>query len=80
MNTEINAIELSIDELDTFARGLAITLGYVGGFTSDVGNTFLQKNLAVGQQTFAGSTGSYTVSVTNLQQIFSKAGQSIPAK
>ncbi|RUT02502.1 hypothetical protein DSM106972_059800 [Dulcicalothrix desertica PCC 7102] len=82
MTNEINtnAIELSIDELDTVAGGLAISLGDIGGFTSDAGNSFSQKNLAVGQQTFAGPGGSYTASVTNLQEIFSKAGQSIAAK
>ncbi|BDA71069.1 hypothetical protein CAL7716_052350 [Calothrix sp. PCC 7716] len=82
MTNEINtnAIELSIDELDTVAGGLAISLGDIGGFTSDAGNSFSQKNLAVGQQTFAGPGGSYTGSVTNLQEIFSKAGQSIAAK
>ncbi|BDA73796.1 hypothetical protein CAL7716_079620 [Calothrix sp. PCC 7716] len=78
--TNSNAIELSIDELDTVAGGLAISIGDVGGFTSDAGNTFSQKNLAVGQQTFASPGGSYTASVTNFQDIFSKAGQSIAAK
>ena len=83
MSNEINntnAIELSNDELDTVAGGLSISLGDVGGFASDASNSFSQKNLAVGQQTFAGPGGSYTGSVTNLQEIFSKAGQSIAAK
>jgi hypothetical protein len=81
MSHEINnAIELSIDELDTVAGGLAISLGNVQGFASDASNSFSQKNLAVGQQTFAGPGGSYTASVTNLQEIFSNAGQAIAAK
>jgi hypothetical protein len=80
MNYENNAVELSLDELDTVAGGLAITLGDIGGFASDASNSFSQKNLAVGQQTFAGPGGSYTASVTNLQDIFSDAGQAIAAK
>jgi hypothetical protein len=80
MNNEINAVELSNDELDTVAGGLAISLGDIGGFASDASNSFSQKNLAVGQQTFAGPGGSYTGSVTNLQDIFSTAGQAIAVK
>lgn len=81
MSNEINsAVELSLDELDTLAGGLAITLGDIGGFTSDASNSFSQKNLAYGQQTFAGSGGSYTASVVGLQDILSKAGQGIAAK
>ncbi len=82
MSKEINtnAIELSFDELDTVAGGLAISLGDVQGFASDASNTFSQKNLSVGQQTFAGPGGSYTASLTNVQDIFSKAGQAIAAK
>ncbi len=78
MNT--NAVELSLDELNTVAGGLAISLGDIGGFASDASNTFSQKNLAVGQQTFAGPGGSGTASVTQLQSIFSNAGQAIAAK
>ena len=80
MNNEINAVELSDDELDTVSGGLAISLGDIGGFASDASNSFSQKNLAVGQQTFAGPGGSYTGSVTNLQEIFSTAGQAIAIK
>ncbi|GJD22658.1 hypothetical protein RIVM261_076140 [Rivularia sp. IAM M-261] len=80
MNNEINAVELSSDELDTVAGGLAISLGDIGGFASDASNSFSQKNLAVGQQTFAGPGGSYTGSVTSLQEIFSTAGQAIAIK
>ncbi len=81
MSNEINsAVELSLDELDTVAGGLAITLGDIGGFASDASNSFSQKNLPYGQQTFAGPGGSYTASVVGLQDIFSKAGQGIAAK
>ncbi len=81
MQNEINnAIELSIDELDTVAGGLAISLGDIGGFASDASNSFSQKNLGVAQQTFAGPGGSYTGSVTSLQDIFTNAGQAIAAK
>jgi hypothetical protein len=80
MNNEINAVELSFDELDTVAGGLAITLGDIGGFASDASNSFSQKQLVVGQQTFAGPTGSGTASVTSLQEIFSTAGQAIAIK
>ncbi|MBW4603072.1 MAG: CTB family bacteriocin [Calothrix sp. FI2-JRJ7] len=81
MQNEINnAVELSIDELDTVAGGLSISLGDIGGFTSDASNSFSQKNLGVAQQTFAGPGGSYTGSVTSLQDIFSNAGQAITAK
>ncbi|OKH51463.1 hypothetical protein NIES2101_17925 [Calothrix sp. HK-06] len=81
MQNEINnAVELSFDELDTVAGGLAISLGDIKGFASDASNSFSQKNLGVGQQTFAGPGGSYTGSVTSLQDIFSNAGQAIAAK
>ncbi|MDF5733827.1 MAG: CTB family bacteriocin [Rhizonema sp. PD38] len=73
----INAVELSELELDTVAGGLAISFGDVQGFASDATNTFSQKNLAVGQQTFAGPNGSGTTSLTNFQAIFSSAGQAI---
>jgi len=80
MTNEINnigAVELSEMELDTVAGGLAISFGDVQGFASDAANTFSQKNLTVGQQTFAGPGGSGTVSLTNVQEIFSSAGQAI---
>lgn len=79
MNNEINtnAVELSLDELDTVAGGLALSLGDIKGFASDASNSFSQKNLGVAQQTFAGPGGSYTGSVTQLQDISSGAGQSI---
>ncbi|GJD19272.1 hypothetical protein RIVM261_042280 [Rivularia sp. IAM M-261] len=80
MNNKLNAIELSNDELDIVAGGLAISLDDIGGFASDASNTFSQKNLAVGQQTFAGPGGSFTGSVTNLQEIISTAGQAIAVK
>ena len=76
----INAVEISSDELDSVAGGLAISFGDVQGFASDATNTFSQKNLAVGQQTFAGPNGSGTISFTNAQEIFSSAGQAIAAK
>ncbi|MDF5733826.1 MAG: CTB family bacteriocin [Rhizonema sp. PD38] len=76
----INAVELSSDELDTIAGGLVINFGDVQGFASDATNTFSQKNLTVGQQTFAGPGGSGTVSLTNTQEIISSAGQGIAAK
>ena len=71
------AIELSEDELDTVAGGLSISLGDGQGFASDASNTFEQKNLTVGQQTFAGPGGSGTASLTNLENIFSSAAQGI---
>jgi hypothetical protein len=83
MTNEMNnivAVELSDSELDTVAGGLAISFGDVKGFTSDASNSFSQKNLMVGQQTFAGPNGSGTVSMTNMQNIFSSAGQAIAAK
>ena len=71
------AVELSEQELDTVAGGLSITLGDGQGFASDASNIFTQKNLTVGQQTFAGPSGSGTASLTNLQEIFSSAAQGI---
>jgi hypothetical protein len=70
MNNEINnAIELSLDELDTVAGGAT--------YSSDGFNNFLQKNLVVGQQTFAGPGGSGTTSVTSLQEVAASAGLGI---
>ena len=71
------AVELSEQELDTVAGGLTISLGNGQGFTSDASNTFSQKNLTVGQQTFAGPSGSGTASMANLDEILSSAGQGI---
>lgn len=73
----IVAVELSSEELDTVAGGLSITLGNGQRFANDSTNSFSQKNLGIGQQTFAGPGGSGTVSMTNLQDIFSSAGQGI---
>ena len=73
------AVELSSDELDTVAGGLSISLGDGQGYASDASNKFSQKNLAVGQQTFAGPNGSGTASLTNLQEISSSAGLGIAA-
>ncbi|MEB3217445.1 MAG: CTB family bacteriocin [Nostocales cyanobacterium 94392] len=76
-NDNMNAVELSDEELDTVNGGLAISFGDVQGFASDASNSFSQKNLAVGQQTFAGPNGSATVSMANVQDIFSSAGQAL---
>ena len=79
MNSDNNmvAIELSEQELDTVAGGLAVTLGDVKGYASDAANNFSQKNLTVGQQTCAGPMGSSTGSVTLLEEIATSAGQGI---
>lgn len=80
MNSQIknmDAVELSEQELDTVAGGLAVTLGDVKGYASDAANDFFQKNLTVVQQTSAGPQGSYTGSVTKLEEISSSAGQAI---
>ena len=71
------AIELSSDELDSVHGGLSISLGDGQGFASDASNSFNQKDLAVGQQTFAGPHGSGTASLTLLEKISSTAGQGI---
>ena len=80
MSNEINnavAIELSESELDSVAGGFSITIGPGQKFASDSGNEYSLKNLTVGQQTFAGPNGSGTVLMTNVHEIFSKAGQGI---
>ncbi len=81
MTNEIKniAVELSLQELDTVAGGLSISLGDVQGYASGAANDFTQKNLSVGQQTYAGPGGSYTGSVTDLQKIASGALQNIIA-
>jgi|GEM_PF-3017379 len=76
-NDNMNAVELSLEELDTVNGGLAMSFGDVQGFASDASNSFSQKNLTVGQQTFAGPNGSATVSMANVQDIFSSAGQAL---
>ncbi|MBF2064839.1 MAG: CTB family bacteriocin [Calothrix sp. C42_A2020_038] len=80
MSNETNniyAIELSLDELDNLAGGLSLIIGDVKGFASDANNSFYQKTLTVGQQTFAGPNGSYTASLFKFQETASSAGQSI---
>ena len=80
MNSQIknmDAVELSEQELDTVAGGLAVTLGDVKGYASDAANDFFQKDLTVVQQTYAGPQGSYTGSVTNQTDTGSSAGQGI---
>ncbi len=76
----MNAVELSDDELDTVNGGLAISFGDVQGFASDASNSFSQKNLVVGQQTFAGPGGSFTDSLTHVVDISSTAGQALAVK
>ena len=71
------AVELSEQELDTVAGGLSISLGDGQGFASDASNVFSQKNLAVGQQTFAGPHGSGTASLTNVTDISTGADQGL---
>ncbi|GAB1542658.1 hypothetical protein NUACC21_53320 [Scytonema sp. NUACC21] len=71
------AVELSELELDSVAGGFSITLAPGQGFASNANNSFSQRNLVVGQQTFAGPNGSGTSSAANLQEIISTAGQGI---
>ncbi|BAY31084.1 hypothetical protein NIES2107_29380 [Nostoc carneum NIES-2107] len=78
MSTEIKniaAVELSEDELDNVAGGFGIILGDGQSLSLGTGSTFQQKNLAVGQQTFAGPNGAGTTTLVNAQEIFSDAGQ-----
>lgn len=75
--SEIGAIELSEDELDTVAGGLALNLGDGQSFSSDAFSEYGKKTLIVGQSTSAGPEGATTASFTGLEEIFSKSGQSI---
>jgi hypothetical protein len=71
------AIELSEQELDTVAGGLAISIGDAKGYTQSAANDFVQKNMTIGQTTFAGPNGSGTASMFDLNLIGSSAVQSI---
>lgn len=71
------AIELSEDDLDNVSGGLGINFGDVNSFAQKSGNFFSQKNLSVGQATFAGPNGSGTISQVDFQQIDSGAFQDI---
>jgi hypothetical protein len=75
--TEMMAIELTEDDLDCVAGGLGINFGDVESFAQKSGNFFSQKNLSVGQATFAGPNGSGTISQVDFQQIDSGAFQDI---
>ncbi|NJO80313.1 MAG: hypothetical protein HC827_18585 [Cyanobacteria bacterium RM1_2_2] len=75
--TESAAIELSEDDLDNVSGGLGISFGDVNSFAQKSGNFFSQKNLSVGQMTFAGPNGSGTISQVDFQQIDSGAFQDI---
>ncbi|MDZ7962699.1 MAG: CTB family bacteriocin, partial [Aulosira sp. DedQUE10] len=54
----IVAVELSEDELDNVAGGFGIILDGGQSLELNTGSSFHQKNLAVGQQTFAGPGGA----------------------
>ncbi|MBD2202273.1 hypothetical protein H6G33_11620 [Calothrix sp. FACHB-1219] len=73
----IGAVELSEQELDNVAGGLALVLGDVNGYASQAGNTFFQKELVVAQQTTAGPNGSSTGSISSLKEISTSAGLNI---
>ncbi|MBD2196883.1 MULTISPECIES: CTB family bacteriocin [Calothrix] len=71
------AVELSEQELDNVAGGLALVLGDVNGYASQANNNFFQKELVVAQQTTAGPNGSSTGSITSLKEVASSAGLNI---
>lgn len=71
------AVELSETELDVVAGGLSVTIDDANGFAQSSANDFVQKNMTVAQQTFAGPQGSGTASVFNFQINGSSAGQSL---
>ena len=71
------AVELSDQDLDNVSGGLGINFGDVNSFAQKSGNFFSQKNLSVGQATFAGPNGSGTISQVDFQQIDSGAFQDI---
>lgn len=75
--SESAAIELSEDDLDNVSGGLGVNFGDVDSFAQQSGNFFSQKNLSVGQATFAGPNGSGTISQVDFQQIDSGAFQNI---
>lgn len=61
------AIELSEDDLDSVA----------GGFSIDFGSAsdFFQRNVTMGQQTFAGPNGAGTTNLLSIEEIASSAQQ-----
>ncbi|MBD2202272.1 hypothetical protein H6G33_11615 [Calothrix sp. FACHB-1219] len=73
----IGAVELSEQELDNVAGGLALVLGDVNGYASQATNGFSQKDLIIAQQTTAGPNGSSTGSITSLKEVASSAGLNI---
>ena len=73
----LSVVELSEQELDEVAGGLAIVLGDVEGYASQAANDFFQKDLVVAQTTTAGPNGSSTGSVTSLKEIATSAGLNI---
>ncbi|MBD2196885.1 MULTISPECIES: CTB family bacteriocin [Calothrix] len=72
-----DVVELSEQELDNVAGGLALVLGDVNGYASQANNDFFQKELVVAQQTTAGPNGSSTGSITSLKEIATNAGLNI---
>lgn len=75
--SDMAAIELSEDELDTVAGGFSLNLGDFNSLASSSSSDFFQRNLSLGQGTFAGPNGSGTLSMMNLQEIASSASQSL---
>ncbi|MCU0525603.1 MAG: CTB family bacteriocin [Elainella sp. Prado103] len=76
-NAEMGAMELSEDELDGISGGMSLNFGDVDSFAQKSGNFFSQKNLSIGQATFAGPEGSGTISQIDFQGIESGAFQDI---
>lgn len=76
-NAEMAAMELSEDDLDGISGGMSLNFGDVDSFAQKSGNFFSQKNLSIGQATFAGPQGSGTISQVDFQGIDSGAFQDI---
>ena len=73
----IDAIELSEDELDNVAGGFGISIGEGQNLALSTFSNFSQKSTTIAQETFTGFGGSYTTSFVHMQEITSSSGQSL---
>ncbi len=68
-------VELTDGDLDAVNGGLNIDLSSIDSLTNSSSSDFFGRKLSFGQGTFAGPSGSGTLSMLNLEEVFSSAQQ-----
>jgi hypothetical protein len=72
---ELSAMELSEAELDTVAGGTSLNMGGLDSLFSGSSSDFMQRNVSMGQMSFAGPGGAFNASTLDISEIASSASQ-----